>query len=201
MEIEANSIYVNLNPLNRYNGRMKQLAMTLTLALALAGCASEQPDISLSASGAATAPAEEQVRKDAPEFELTDVAGGAMKSSDIKGKVAIVDFWATWCAPCIQEIPNYNELHATHGGNGVQMLGITILSGALEDITPKVTEFEMNYPVLVGDDEVLDNFGGSIGFPTTYVVDKNWKIYKKYLGFTANKREHIEQDIQKLLAE
>ncbi len=177
---------------------MKKLTFVLAFALALLGCASEQPN---AAASAAAFDAAEQKRKAAPDFELRNVAGGTMKSADLKGKVAIVDFWATWCAPCIQEIPNFNKLHETHDGKGVQMLAITIESGALEDITPKVAEFDMKYPVLVGDDDVLEGFGGSIGFPTTYIVDKDWNIYKKYLGLTANKKELIEKDIAKLLAE
>lgn len=175
---------------------MKKLTLVLTFTLSLLGCTSEQPSAAISASDSV-----EQARKAAPDFELPNVAGGTMKSIDIKGKVAIVDFWATWCAPCIQEIPNFNKLHETHDGKGVQMLAITVESGALEDIVPKVAEFDMKYPVLVGEDEVLDGFGGSIGFPTTYIVDKDWKVYKRYLGLTANKKELIEKDIEKLLAE
>ena len=62
------------------------------------------------------------------------------------------------------------------------MLAITVESGSLADIRPKVTEFGMKYPVLVGDDQVVVGFGGLIGFPTTYVVDKDWRVYKRYLA-------------------
>ncbi len=124
-----------------------------------------------------------------------------MQSAEIKGKVAVVEFWATWCAPCIQEIPNFNKIHETYSGKGVQMLAITTMSGDLEDIKPKVAEFGMKYPVLVGDDQIEEGFGGLLGFPTTFVVSQDWKIYKKYVGMTPSKKEKIEQDIQKLLAE
>lgn len=179
-----------------YTTTMKNTALGLIFTLALFGCTLGKPNGANSASDAA-----DQTKGPAPEFDLQNVAGGKMKSADIKGKVAVIDFWATWCAPCIQEIPNFNKLHAAHDGKNVQMLAITIESGALEDIKPKVAELGMKYPVLVGNDKVVEGFGGLIGFPTTYVVTQDWKIYKKYLGMTPNKKELIEKDIEKLLAE
>jgi thiol-disulfide isomerase/thioredoxin len=164
--------------------------------LPLFDCNSNKPGI-----GASASEVSDQMNVPAPEFDLVDVAGGRMKSADIKGKVAVIDFWATWCAPCILEIPNFNKLHSEHDGKGVQMLAITVESGTIDAIKPKVARFEMTYPVLLGDDKVVDGFGGQTGFPTTYVVSKDWKIYKKYLGMIANKRELIENDIEKLLSQ
>ena len=80
------------------------------------------------------------------------------------------------------------------------MLAITVESGSLDDIKPKVAEFKMKYPVLVGNDAVVEGFGGLLGFPTTFIVDKNWRIYKRYMGMTANKKDQIAKDIDKLLA-
>ena len=175
---------------------MKKTALVLVLVLAFGvfGCTSRQPD-----TGSAT-DAVQQPKGPAPDFDLVNVAGGKLKSADIKGKVAVIDFWATWCVPCIQEIPNFNKLHANHDGKGVQMLAITIESGPLDDIKPKVTELKMQYPVVVGDDKVVEGFGGLIGFPTTFVVTKDWKIYKKYFGMTPNKIAKIEKDIATLLS-
>lgn len=169
-------------------------ALTILFVLVLSGCGLNQP------SGNAPQPTNQQ-KSTAPDFELAKVAGGTLKSSDLKGKITIVDFWATWCEPCIEEIPKYNELHEKYDGKGVQMLGITVESGPLKDIKPKVEDFQMKYTVVVGDDKVIEGFGGLIGFPTTFIVDKDWKVYKKYLGMTRNKRDMIEKDIEKLLAE
>ena len=113
------------------------------------------------------------------------------------GKVAIIDFWATWCEPCIAEIPKFNQLHDQYPN--IQVIGITVMSPH-DDIKPKVQEVGMKYTVLVGNDDVADGFGGLIGFPTTFVVTKDWKIYKKYLGALPNKQDRIRQDIEKLLA-
>jgi thiol-disulfide isomerase/thioredoxin len=173
---------------------MKSTVVILTLMFVLSGCNLTRPD-----SKALTSEVRDDTKQLAPEFDLVNVAGGTMKSSDIKGKVAIIDFWATWCAPCLVEIPNFNKLHALHDGKGVQMLAITVESGNLDSIKSKVAKVDMKYPVLMGDDKVVEGFGGIIGFPTTYVVTKDWRIYKKYLGMTPHKRELIEEDIEELL--
>ena len=172
---------------------MKKTALVIVFALAVFGC-TRQPNIGTGGE------AVQQLKGPAPDFDLVNVAGGKLNSADIKGKITIVDFWATWCAPCIQEIPNFNKIHAAHDGKGVQMLGVTVESGDLDDIKPKVAKLKMQYPVLVGDEKVVEGFGGLIGFPTTFIVTKGWKIYKRYLGMTPNKKELIEKDIAKLLS-
>src|SRR5207245_2423758 len=168
---------------------MKKTAMALAIALALFGCTSRQPN---STSDKAVKP-----KGPAPEFELENVAGGKLKAADLKGKVSIIDFWATWCEPCIAEIPKFNQLHEEYPN--VQVIGITVMSPH-EDIKPKVKEVGMKYTVLVGNDDVPDRFGCLIGFPTTFVVTKDWKIYKKYLGALPNKQDRIKKDIEALLA-
>jgi thiol-disulfide isomerase/thioredoxin len=137
----------------------------------------------------------------APEFNLQDVRGGSFNSSELKGKVVVVDFWATWCDPCIKEIPKYKELREKLTEKGVEILGITMESGSIDEVRPEVARLEIPYPVVMGTDAVADGFGGLIAFPTTFVVDRDGKIYKKYLGMTANKTEKIEKDIAALLGE
>jgi len=170
-------------------------ALALLIVLLLAGCTS-QPGTTTP-----TGPNPSAQKSEAPNFELENVAGGILKSNDLKGKVTVVDFWATWCEPCISEIPNYNALRQSYNDKGVEILGVTVESAKLDDIKPKVQELQMKYPVVVGNDKVIDGFGGLIGFPTTFIVDKDWKVYKKYLGMTRNKKEMIEKDLQKLIAE
>jgi len=117
-----------------------------------------------------------------------------------RGKVLLVDFWATWCAPCIAEIPHFNSLQEDFRGKGVTVIGITIQSPH-DAIAEKVKTFDMKYPVLVGDNAVMEGFGGFRGFPTTFVVTQDWKIYKTYTGLLPKKQESIKSDIEKLLAE
>jgi len=169
---------------------MKKTAIALAVALALLGCTSRQR-------GSNSDTKAVQPKGPAPDFELENVAGGKTKAADLKGKVSIIDFWATWCEPCIAEIPKFNQLHDQYPN--IQVIGITVMSPH-DDIKPKVQEVGMKYTVLVGNDDVADGFGGLIGFPTTFVVTKDWKIYKKYLGALPNKQDRIRQDIEKLLA-
>jgi thiol-disulfide isomerase/thioredoxin len=139
--------------------------------------------------------------KQIPQFDLANVAGGSIKNSDLKGKVTIIDFWATWCEPCLVEIPRYNELRQKYAGKNVEIVGVTIQSGTLEEIKPKVEEFQMEYPVVVGDDQVVEGFGGVIGYPTTFLVSKDGTIFKKILGSPPGKQEQLEKDIDALLIE
>ena len=134
-------------------------------------------------------------------FKLENIAGGFMTSEDLKGKVAVVDLWATWCGACVQEIPIYNELYDAFKGQDVAIVGIAVDSPR-NDIPPKVRQLGIKYPVLIGDDDqVLRAFGRIQAFPTVFVMSKEGKIYKHYVGAVPKKRETIKQDIEHLLAE
>src|SRR5262245_61825922 len=170
---------------------MKNTALTLVLVLGLFGCANATNGPNSASAG---------VKGPAPDFELENVAGGKTRAADLKGKVLVVDFWATWCEPCIAEIPKFNKMAAEYTGKDVAIVGITVES-ARDTIKPKVQETGMKYTVLVGNDAVVDGFGGLIGFPTTFVVTKDWKIYKKYMGALPDKDARIKKDIEKLLAQ
>src|SRR5207253_7717309 len=101
--------------------------------------------------------------------------------------------------PCISEIPKFNRLYDEYKDKDLRVVGITVLSPH-SDIAPKASEFGMKYTVLVGNDAIIDGFGGVIGWPTTFVVTKDWKIYKKYVGALPNKQDRIKKDIETLLA-
>ena len=174
---------------------MKNILLAVILAVSLAGCGSvnssklEVADTPLGPPKALGA---------SPQFELENLAGGILKSADLKDKVVIVDFWATWCSPCVQEIPNFNALQAEYQGKSVQMLGITVESGSLDDVKPFIEKYKIKYPVVMGDEAVVEGFGGVIGFPTTFVVGKDGQIYKKFLGNPPNKKEQLRKLIETL---
>ena len=139
--------------------------------------------------------------KQAPAFDLESMDGARFSSKALEGKVVLVDFWATWCAPCIAEIPHWNELCGKYRDKGFVVLGVTIRSGWASDIKPDVKRLKITYPVVVGDDNLEQGFGGIWGFPTTFLVNRKGQIYKKYTGTYPQKQEQIDTDIQKLLVE
>jgi thiol-disulfide isomerase/thioredoxin len=140
-----------------------------------------------------------QTNGQAPAFELENIAGGTTRSADLKGKVSVVDIWATWCEPCLTEIPKFNRLFEEYKDNGVRIVGITTVSPH-DEIAPKAKEYGMKYTILVGDDAVVDGFGGIIGWPTTFVLTKDGTIYKKYVGALPDKEARIKNDIDTLLS-
>jgi len=135
-----------------------------------------------------------------PKFNLVKIAGGDLKSEDLKGKVAVIDFWASWCNPCKVEIPQYNKVVASLAGKDFQMIGYAVDSGTIDDVRKSATELGIEYPVVMATDEVTEAFGNYRGLPTTFIIGKNGKIYKKYEGTSAGKVDQIAKDIEQLLA-
>ncbi|MFP4465726.1 MAG: peroxiredoxin family protein [Candidatus Goldiibacteriota bacterium] len=134
----------------------------------------------------------------APDFSLTDISGNTLKLSDHKGKVVILDFWATWCPPCRAEIPFFIELQEDYGGEDFIMIGLAM------DERSKVLSFaeenKINYPVAVVEGakakQISAAYGGVRGLPTTFVIDKNGIIQKKYVGFRP--KSVFESDYEEL---
>jgi thiol-disulfide isomerase/thioredoxin len=172
---------------------VRLLARLLGVCL-LAGCC-------IIASARALLPAAlAQALRPAPAFALESVDGTRFSSKVLEGKVVLVDFWATWCQPCVAEIPQWNELYTRYQGKGLLVVGLTIRSGWASDIKPDAEKFKIAYPVVVGNEEVEKGFGGIWGFPTTFLLNRKGEIYKKYTGTYPQKQTQIEADIQKLLA-
>ena len=144
----------------REGNQMKQIVWIGVLFVGLVSCGSGSQ-----LTKTTTAPQEEAALPSAPNFELSALAGGVINSKDLYGKVVIVDFWATWCPPCIEEIPHYNALHAEQNGDEFVMLGITVHSGSFDDVQPYIEEFGIQYPVIMGDVSVVEGFGGLGGSP------------------------------------
>jgi len=131
----------------------------------------------------------------APGFTLVDMNGRLVSLADFKGKVAILDFWATWCPPCRREIPDFIKLQSEYGSKGAQIVGIAL--DQPNKIKTFVKDNGMNYPVLLGTNEVAANYGGVEAIPTTFIIDKSGNIVAKYEGFRS--KETFESQIKKLL--
>jgi thiol-disulfide isomerase/thioredoxin len=127
--------------------------------------------------------------------------GGTIAFADLEGDILILDFWATWCAPCISEIPHYNELHADYEDKGVHMIGVTLESGSAEEVVAfaKDPAHAILYPLVMGNDEVVDKYGPVWGFPTTVLVGPDGKVLKTWLGPAAGKTDQLRELIDDLL--
>ena len=131
-------------------------------------------------------------------FTIDDMNGKSISLSAYKGKVILLDFWATWCGPCKAEIPHFVELQQEYGDKGLAVLGLSV-DDTVELLKPFATEFKMNYPVLVGRgrDDVQDAFGPLWGIPTTFLISRDGRICRKNTGLQGKAK--YERDIKALL--
>jgi len=154
-------------------------ASFFVVALLFSGCATSEPD-----------PANVIVGSQAPSFSLTSLDGTTVKSSTLKGSVVVLNFWATWCQPCMSEIPELKQMAA---GSKVKVIGIALDQDGEKTIKSFVASNNINYTVLVGDEEVFQRFNG-VGIPYTLLLDPSQRIVKIYRGPTTKKA--IEEDLK-----
>jgi cytochrome c biogenesis protein CcmG/thiol:disulfide interchange protein DsbE len=148
-------------------------------------------------SSARKAVRDDKDRKRAPEFALKDSSGKLVHLSDFKGKVVLLDFWATWCGPCGIEIPWFTEFERKYKDRGFEVLGISMDDEGWKAINPFVAEQKINYRIVLGDDKTGDQYGGVEALPTTFVIDRDGRIASVHVGLTS--RKDFEDAIEKLL--
>ena len=132
------------------------------------------------------------------DFTLTDVEGRRVRLGEYRGRVVLVNFWATWCAPCKTEIPWLNELHVRYRKQGLAVIGVSV-DDAVEKIRPFAQSMKMSYPVLlgVGEDGFKESFGPLLGYPTTLLISRAGEICIRHVGIT--EKEQLEREIRGLL--
>jgi cytochrome c biogenesis protein CcmG/thiol:disulfide interchange protein DsbE len=119
----------------------------------------------------------------APNFSLPDLAGRRLDLSSYRGKVVLLDFWATWCDPCREEVPHFVELQKKYGGQGLQIVGISMDDGP-EAVRDFYQRFKMNYPVVMGNAETGELYGGVLGLPIAFLIGRDGRITAKHIGAT-----------------
>jgi len=135
----------------------------------------------------------------APDFVLTDLQGHNVKLSDLRGKAVVLNFWATWCPPCKEEIPWFVELQKRYGAEGLQVVGVSMDDDSDQKSVVKfAAENSINYPVLLGKQNVADQYGGISYLPTTFYIDRNGVVMERVFGQPG--RSEIEQNVKKAIA-
>ncbi|MGH9469738.1 MAG: TlpA family protein disulfide reductase [Terriglobia bacterium] len=135
---------------------------------------------------------------EAPGFELTDIFGHSVSLSEYRGKVVLLDFWATWCGPCRMEIPGFVQLQNKYGPDGFQAIGISMDDGP-QPVLDFYKQFNMNYRVAMDNGKVSQLYGGIIGLPTTFLIGRDGRIYDKVPGAVDVQR--FELEVRQLLAQ
>lgn len=145
----------------------------------------------------ALASAEPVAPQAAPAWQLKDVDGNIVSSEQFKGKVVVIDFWATWCPPCRHEIPGYIELQKKYQEQGLVIVGVSLDQQGPGIVKRFMKATKINYPIVMGDDAVIEAFGGVEAIPTTFIIDRDGQIRDRKVG--AEETEAYEQRLLQYL--
>lgn len=190
--------------------RLAPFSLTLALVAAVACSRSGQEAPSAPAKDAKPAPAGAATAAKtptltlpklgpAPAWQLKDVNGAPVSFEQFKGKVVVVDFWATWCPPCRAEIPGYIEMVRKHGKDGLVIVGISLDQAGPDVVKAFAGKTGINYQLVMGDEAVVAAFGGVEGIPTTFLIDRQGQIRDRKVG--AEEAETYEQKLLAVLRE
>ena len=132
----------------------------------------------------------------APDFILQTPKGESLSFAQFQGKAVLVDFWATWCPSCREEIPGFVDLYTRYKEKGVEIIGVSLDTTGPEGVQKFIEEFAVNYPVVMADEEIVKAYGGIRAIPTTFLVNPKGRIVKRYIGM--HPAEEFERDISNL---
>lgn len=170
--------------------RIQVAAASAAIALFLASCSrpSSSPTGDLKS---------QSQRKPAPNFSLKDADGNAVSLSDYRGKVVLVNFWATWCGPCEAEIPWFIEFEKKYKDQGFAVLGVSMDDDGWKSVRPYVASHKINYRIMIGSEVVSQQFGEIESLPTSFVLDREGRIASNHVGLVD--KVDYQNEIVKLL--
>lgn len=171
--------------------RSSVLTAALVMIAAITACSSSHPVKAASS----VKPGKE--RKAAPEFALKDADGKTVRLADYRGKVVLLDFWATWCGPCKIEIPWFMEFERKHKDKGFAVIGVSMDEDGWAAVKPFTEELKINYRIVIATESTAQLYGGVEALPTTFLIDREGKVASVHVGVTG--KRDFENDIEQLL--
>lgn len=172
---------------------LQRAAAAAALALLLAGCSK----LSLSRSSADADVKSDKDRKPAPAFSLTDASGAAVNLADYRGKVVLLNFWATWCGPCQIEIPWFIEFEQKYKDRDFAVLGVSFDDDGWKSVRPYIASHKINYRIMIGTEKMSQLYGGVDSLPTTFILDRQGRIASQHVGLVD--KSDYQNEILKLL--
>jgi len=177
--------------MSRPHDRAGLVPLLFLLLLPLISCAWSGEDLALAAP--ASAPKEDPYAK----ISLQDPQGRLIRFAEFKGKVRLIDVWASWCGPCRMIIPHLNRLYDRYRGDGLVVIGVSVDSSP-GDIVDFARTVRLGYPVGMMNREVVELLGDSNAIPTSYLIDRSGRVRRKFIGFV--EPETIEREVKRFLA-
>ncbi|PIQ81670.1 MAG: hypothetical protein COV76_07675 [Candidatus Omnitrophica bacterium CG11_big_fil_rev_8_21_14_0_20_64_10] len=164
---------------------MGRRGLLLPVLLLVVGCQGEPagPPARNESQPAAAKTAPAQTRPAAPDFQVTRLDGEPFSLAAQRGKVVLVDFWATWCPPCVAEVPHFKELYPAYRDRGFEMIALSVDEQGERVVRSFAARNQLNYPVAMAGEELPGRFGGIRGLPTTFLIDKEGRIAETHLGY------------------
>lgn len=138
-------------------------------------------------------------RRMASDFALKNASGVTVKLSDYRGKVVLLDFWATWCGGCRTEIPWFMEFEQNYKDKGFTVLGVSMDEDGWSAVKPFVAQRKLNYPILLGDERIAKLYGGVEALPVAFLIDRDGRIASTHVGTEAG-RDGFRREIERLLS-
>ncbi|WP_171032812.1 TlpA disulfide reductase family protein [Fodinibius saliphilus] len=138
-----------------------------------------------------------QAEAEANDFKVTLINGDSFQLSNHRGKVIMLNIWATWCAPCEEETPDFVDLYNKYKEKGLLVLGVSIDEQGESVVKPFMDKYDVNYPMVIDDGTIMDKYGPTMGVPTTYIIGPKGNL--QYFAVGALTKKELEPRLQKLL--
>jgi len=140
---------------------------------------------------------QQKSKQQAPNFSLKTSDGKTVELAKLKGKVVLVNFWATWCGPCRKEMPDFVDAYKQHQAKGLEIVGVSLDQEGWDVVNPFLKKYGINFPVVIGDGKLAQAYGGIEFIPTSFFIDRQGNIVDQHIGMIS--REQLEKKLKSLL--